>query len=100
MAAGDEFPCPYFAIHSVSVNTVCLQQDRHVYDEPHGHLQDFLSALIADAAARGEVCADVPPAELAAYRLNALNALGAGGPLSSKAAADRLVAVVMAGLAG
>lgn len=68
--------------------------------QAHDRLRDFLGALIADAAARGEVRTDVPPAELAAYCLNALNALGAGGPLASKAAADRLVMVVMAGLAG
>jgi hypothetical protein len=52
--------------------------------------------LIADAAGRNEVRTDVPPAELAAY---CLNALGAAGALPSKAAADRLVTVVMAGLA-
>jgi AcrR family transcriptional regulator len=76
-----------------------LHGSEHVR-QAHGHLRDFLSALIADAAARGQVRTDVPPAELAAYCLSALNALGSGGPLSSKAAADRLVTVVLAGLAG
>ncbi|GAA2050895.1 hypothetical protein GCM10009839_67040 [Catenulispora yoronensis] len=68
----------------------------------HAHLEDFLSVLIGEAADRGQVRTDVPAAELAAYCLNALG--GAAAPsskaLSSKAAADRLVMVVMAGLAG
>lgn len=72
-----------------------LHRSQHVRSA-HAHLAEFLSALIAEAAVRGEVRADVPPAELAAY---CLNALGGAGALPSKAAADRLVAVVMAGLA-
>jgi AcrR family transcriptional regulator len=63
--------------------------------QAHHHLNEFLTGLIREAAERGEVRADVPAGELAAYCLHALTA--AGG-LTSKAAFDRLIAVTMAGL--
>ena len=64
-------------------------------EKAHRHLEHFVSELIAQAAARGEVRGDVPPPELAVYCVNALN--GAGS-LPSKAAVERLVAVTLAGL--
>ncbi|WP_194912722.1 TetR/AcrR family transcriptional regulator [Catenulispora rubra] len=65
--------------------------------QAHQHLEHFVSQLIADAADRGAVRSDVPPAELAVYCVNALN--GAGS-LPSKAAVERLVGVTLAGLRG
>ncbi len=58
-------------------------------------LSGFLQDLLAECAAVGEVRADVPPAELAAYCSAALTAAGA---LRSKAAVRRLVDVTLAGL--
>ncbi|MEY9860632.1 AcrR family transcriptional regulator [Catenulispora sp. GAS73] len=65
--------------------------------QAHQHLENFVGQLLADAAERGAVRSDVPPAELAVYCVNALN--GAGS-LPSKAAVDRLVGVTLAGLRG
>lgn len=61
----------------------------------HHQLAQFLRDLIAEAADSGEVRSDVPPAELAAYCLAALTADGHG---VAKAATDRLLIVVFAGL--
>ncbi len=61
----------------------------------HDHLQDFVSDLIAQAAADGEARTDVSPAELAAYCIGGVNA--ATG-LPSKAASRRLVGIVLDGL--
>jgi AcrR family transcriptional regulator len=58
-------------------------------------LGDFVTGLVADAAAAGQVRDDVPPAELAAFCLHALTAATA---LPSPAAAERLVAVTLTGL--
>ena len=71
-----------------------LHQGEHV-GRAHAHLDEFIAALISEAAARGEVRADVPAAELAAYCLHALTASAA---LPSAAAVDRLVGVTLAGL--
>ena len=84
-------------------------QTRHRHDTEIGHflhrdehlaaaqrqLHDLVTSLIAAAAQDGELRTDIPPEELAAYCLHALNA--AGG-LPSHAAADRLVAVTLDGL--
>jgi len=59
------------------------------------HLRDFLHDLLAENADSGDIRDDVPPGELAAYCLHALNA--ASG-LPTKAAVRRLVAVTLAGL--
>jgi AcrR family transcriptional regulator len=73
-----------------------LHQGEHVV-RAHAHLNEFLTALIREAAGRGEVRDDIPAGELAAYCLHALTA--ASG-LPSQAALDRLVAVTLAGLRG
>jgi hypothetical protein len=59
------------------------------------HLREFLTGLLAEATAAGQVRDDVAPGELADFCLHALTA--AGG-LPSKAAVDRLVTVTLAGL--
>ena len=71
-----------------------LHQGEHV-TRAHAHLVEFITALISEAAARGEARDDVPAAELAAYCLHALTASAA---MPSEAAADRLVGVTLAGL--
>lgn len=71
-----------------------LHQSEHIV-QAYSHLNDFLTGLIAEAAARGEVRADVPAPELAAYCLHALTA--AAG-LGSQAAVDRLIDVTLDGI--
>jgi len=58
-------------------------------------LHDFITCLIADGAAAGDIRDDAAPAELATYCLHALTA--AGG-LPSRAAVQRLLTVTLAGL--
>jgi AcrR family transcriptional regulator len=71
-----------------------LHRGEHI-DQAHRHLSRLIEDLIAEAASAGDVRADVRPAELADYCLHALSAAGSA---PSKAAADRLVAVILAGL--
>ena len=71
-----------------------LHRDEHLADAQQ-QLHDLITSLVNDAGEGGELRGDVPPAELAAYCLHALNA--AGG-LPSQAAVDRLVAVTLGGL--
>ena len=73
-----------------------LHQGEHVL-RAHAQLNEFLTALVREAAERGEVRDDIPAGELAAYCLHALTA--ASG-LRSDAALDRLIAVILAGLHG
>jgi AcrR family transcriptional regulator len=61
----------------------------------HAHLNEFMTDLISEAVADGDVRGDVPPGELAAY---CLHALAATSGLASQAARDRLVRVTLAGL--
>jgi AcrR family transcriptional regulator len=56
---------------------------------------DMVRELVADAVAAGEVRADVPPDELAAYCVHALTGARAA---PSKAAVRRLVELTLAGL--
>ncbi len=63
--------------------------------EAHEELLEYVSALVRDAAARGEVRGDVPAWELAGFCLDAL--MGADR-LGSKAAVERLVMVTFDGL--
>lgn len=79
--------------HGADLATL-LHQSEHTV-KAYAHLNGFLTELIAEAAGRGEVRADVPPGELAAYCLHALTA--AAG-LSSQAAVDRLIDVTLAGI--
>ena len=58
-------------------------------------VHDLIKDLLTEAAAAGELRADVAPDELASY---CLHALGAAGSLPSKAAVSRLVTVTLAGL--
>jgi AcrR family transcriptional regulator len=58
-------------------------------------VHDLLKDLLTEAAATGELRADVAPDELASY---CLHALGAASSLPSKAAVGRLVTVTLAGL--
>jgi AcrR family transcriptional regulator len=71
-----------------------LHQGEHV-TRAHAHLDEFITALISEAVARGEARDDIPAAELAAYCLHALTASVA---MPSEAAVDRLVGVILAGL--
>ena len=59
------------------------------------HLKHFLGELLAEGAQTGYVRDDVSPDELASY---CLHALAAAGPLASRAAVRRLVAVTLTGL--
>jgi AcrR family transcriptional regulator len=81
--------------HSGDLPTM-LHQGEHV-TRAHAHLQEFITALINEAAARGEARDDIPGAELAAYCLHALTAAAA---MPSEAAVDRLIEVILAGLRG
>ncbi len=71
-----------------------LHRDAQV-DHAQLRVRHMIRDVLAEAAAAGEVRADVAPAELAAY---CVHALAAAGTLPSKAAVRRLVAVTLAGL--
>lgn len=78
-----------------SATAAMLHQGEHVA-AAHTHLNEFMTELIREAAADGDVRNDVPPGELAAYCLYAL----AGSAQTSGAARERLIRVTLAGLAG
>jgi AcrR family transcriptional regulator len=59
------------------------------------HLTAFLSGLIAQAAAAGDIRSDVPAKELAAF---CLSAVGGAADLPSKPAVERLVSITLAAL--
>jgi AcrR family transcriptional regulator len=71
-----------------------LHRDDHLADAQQ-QLHDLITSLVAEAIQAGELRGDVPPSELAAYCLHALNAASS---LPSQAAVDRLVAVTLDGL--
>lgn len=73
---------------------VVLHQGEHIA-RAHAHLYEFITELIREAVADGDVRDDCPPGELAAY---CVNALAAASGLASKAGRDRLVRVTLAGL--
>jgi AcrR family transcriptional regulator len=79
--------------HSSDVAAM-LHHGEHV-TRAHAHLDEFISALIGEAAARGEVRDDIPAEELASYCLHALTAAAA---LPSDAAVDRLIDITLTGL--
>jgi hypothetical protein len=64
-------------------------------DRAERHLHSLVASLIEQGAAAGDLRADAPPGELAAFCLHALTA-AAGMP--DERAVDRLVAVALAGL--
>ena len=74
--------------------TALVHQGDHL-DHARRQLTELISDLLARAAAAGDIRADIPPAELASY---CLSALGAARTAHSRAAAGRLVAVIMTGL--
>lgn len=71
-----------------------LHQGDHM-SHAHAHLRELVAQLLSDAAATGAIRGDVPPAELATFCLNALQA---AADLPSKAAVGRLVTVTVSGL--
>jgi AcrR family transcriptional regulator len=72
-----------------------LHRDEHVAGAQR-QLHGLIAELVADAAAAGDLRADIPPRELATY---CLHALGAAASLPSRSAIDRLVTVTLDGLA-
>ena len=71
-----------------------LHRGEHLTDAQQ-QLHELVTSLLTDAGDAGELRSDVPPAELAAYCLHALDAASS---LSSETAVDRLVAVTLGGL--
>jgi AcrR family transcriptional regulator len=71
-----------------------MHQGEHV-TRAQQELHAFLTSLLTQAAATGDIRDDMPPAELATYCLHALTAASS---LPSDDAARRLVAVTLAGL--
>ena len=71
-----------------------VHRGEHLADAPE-KLGAFLVELLVDAGKAGDIRSDIPPAELAAF---CLNALAAAGNLTSKAAVQRLVQITLAGL--
>ena len=71
-----------------------MHQGEHVTRAQH-ELHAFLTGLLTQAIAVGDIRDDMPPAELATYCLHALTAASS---LPSDDAARRLVAVTLAGL--
>lgn len=71
-----------------------MHQGEHVIRAQH-ELHAFLTGLLTQATAAGDIRDDMPPAELAAYCLHALTAASS---MPSDDAARRLVAVTLAGL--
>lgn len=82
------------AQHGAGPAAAMLHQGEHMA-RAHTHLREMVAQLLSDAAVAGAVREDVPPAELAWFCLNALQA---ATTLPSKAAVGRLVAVTLAGL--
>ncbi len=80
--------------HHDSELAAFLHRDEEIPRALH-QLRKLFRDLIADAAHDGHVRDDVTPEELATYCLHALAAVGS---LPSRAAARRLVSVVLAGL--
>jgi AcrR family transcriptional regulator len=68
-----------------------LHRGEHVR-RAQAHLREFVSHLIAQAAAEGDVRADVPPPELAGFCLHALTA---AGNASSAPAVNRLLKITL-----
>jgi AcrR family transcriptional regulator len=80
--------------HSGSDLAALLHRGAHLI-RAQQQVHDLITGLLTEAAATGQVRADVAPDELASY---CLHALGAAGGLPSKAAVRRLVTVTLAGL--
>jgi AcrR family transcriptional regulator len=79
--------------HGAELATL-LHRGVHVV-RAHQHLQELIADLIKEGAAAGAIRNDVAPRELALFCLHALTA---SESLVSKAAVDRLLAVILSGL--
>jgi AcrR family transcriptional regulator len=79
--------------HDAEIGAVLHRGDHVAHAEKH--LRTFVSDLLAEGVAAGEVRDDVDPDELAGY---CLHALAAAGGLTSEAAVRRLVRVTVDGL--
>jgi AcrR family transcriptional regulator len=79
--------------HDAEIGAVLHRGDHVAHAEKH--LRAFVSGLLTEGVAAGEVRDDVAPDELAAY---CLHALAAAGGLTSEAAVRRLVRVTVDGL--
>jgi AcrR family transcriptional regulator len=73
---------------------VVLHEKEHVAHASR-HLKNLIKDLVVEGVASGQIRSDIAPAELAGYCLHALKAANV---TSSKAAARRLVNVILAGL--
>jgi AcrR family transcriptional regulator len=82
------------ARHQGTDLSALVHQGEHLDHAKH-QLNELISDLVAEAAAAGDIRADIPAAELASY---CLSALGAARTAHSRAAASRLIAVILAGL--
>ena len=80
--------------HHDSELAALLHRGEHI-TRAQQQLHDFITGLIADGAAAGDIRDDIAPAELATYCLHALTAAGA---LPSRAAVHRLLTLTLAGL--
>jgi len=80
--------------HHGSELSVRLHRGEHVA-QAQQQLSDFVRDLLIDGAKTGHIRDDVAPDELAGY---CLHALAAASALPSKAAVQRLVMVILAGL--
>jgi AcrR family transcriptional regulator len=80
--------------HHGSDLAALLHRGPHVA-RSHEQLRDFVQDLLREGTASGEVRDDVAPEELASY---CLHAVAAARGLPSKAAVQRLVTVILAGL--
>jgi AcrR family transcriptional regulator len=80
--------------HHGSDLAALLQRGPHVA-RAHEQLRDFVQDLLREGTASGEVRDDVAKEELASY---CLHAIAAARGLPSKAAVQRLVTVILAGL--
>ena len=82
--------------HASTDLVAMIHRSEHVAEAEH-ELTHLVARLIADAAHEGTVRADVAPAELAAFCLNALTAARTA---HSKAAVQRLVKLALSSLTG
>jgi AcrR family transcriptional regulator len=81
--------------HSHDAELVKYLHPDHQVADAHGQLHGMIKQLISEAAQDGRLRDDVAPAELAGYCLHALNGAAA---LTSDAAVDRLVTLILDGL--
>jgi hypothetical protein len=81
--------------HGHDTDLVKFLHPDHQVADARGQLHGMIRQLIAEAAQGGRLRDDVDPAELSGYCLHALTGAAA---LTSNAAVDRLVTVILDGL--